>query len=204
MQVSLSGVYKISSSIDDKIYIGSTTNHIRRWYAHCSFSRGTSSVGWMSPLHTAMSLHGIDKFKFEMIELCEPIREMMVVREQYYIDLLQPAYNIARNAGSNMGVKFSEHTRWLQSIARKGKTNVELFGEEKANEIKAKMSLPRRPYNLKPQPYRPSKFKGVKRPEEVRRKISAAVKGKNVGRIPWNKGITGFARGTSKEQMNKV
>jgi len=53
-----------------------------------------------------MLKHGYSYFKLEILEYCteDKIRD----REQYYIDLLKPEYNILQTAGSSLGFKHSE------------------------------------------------------------------------------------------------
>ena len=46
---------------------------------------------------------------------------MLLEREQYYIDTLNPQYNIAKVAGSTLGVLQSETTKQSISKALKGK-----------------------------------------------------------------------------------
>jgi group I intron endonuclease len=44
----------------------------------------------------------------------------LILREQYYIDILKPEYNILKVAGSRLGAKHSESTKQLLSNAFKG------------------------------------------------------------------------------------
>ena len=57
----------------------------------------------------ALIKYGYSNFKLEIIELCNPSEN--VSREQYYIDLNQPEYNILEKAGSTLGYKHSEETK---------------------------------------------------------------------------------------------
>ena len=50
-----------------------------------------------------------DNFKLEILEYCEKGANP-VNREQYYLDLLKPEYNILNQAGSLLGFKHSEET----------------------------------------------------------------------------------------------
>jgi group I intron endonuclease len=43
-----------------------------------------------------------------------------IKREQYYIDILKPKYNILQTAGSSLGHKHTEETREKISAARLG------------------------------------------------------------------------------------
>jgi hypothetical protein len=45
----------------------------------------------------------------------EEARKLILEREQYYLDLLKPEYNILKVAGSSLGFKHSEESRALRS-----------------------------------------------------------------------------------------
>lgn len=47
----------------------------------------------------------------------------MLKREQYYIDLLNPEYNILKIAGNLLGFKHSKETLAKMSIAKTGENN---------------------------------------------------------------------------------
>jgi group I intron endonuclease len=59
-------------------------------------------------IYKALLAHGFDNFKLEILEHCKPSE--LIKREQYYIDLLKPEYNILKVAGSSLGVKRSIET----------------------------------------------------------------------------------------------
>jgi group I intron endonuclease len=50
--------------------------------------------------------HGTAKFTYEVLEYCE--KSVLLEREQYYLDLLKPEYNILATAGSILGYKHTE------------------------------------------------------------------------------------------------
>ena len=62
-----------------------------------------------SQIYRALLKYGYSKFSLEILEYCEA--EEVVNREQYYIDLLDPEYNICPIAGSSLGRKVSDETR---------------------------------------------------------------------------------------------
>ena len=70
-------------------------------------------------INKALLKYGYSYFILEILEYCEP--ENVVSREQYYIDLLKPEYNILKTAGSLLGFKHSEVTRNKIAVARLGK-----------------------------------------------------------------------------------
>jgi len=53
------------------------------------------------------------------MEYCD--KEKVVLREQYYLDLLQPEYNILKTAGSCLGRKASLETRAAMRRAALGR-----------------------------------------------------------------------------------
>lgn len=53
--------------------------------------------------------YGYSNFKVEILEFCN--KDEVLAREQYYLDLLKPEYNILTTAGSSLGYKHSEETK---------------------------------------------------------------------------------------------
>ena len=70
-----------------------------------------------SIIYRSLIKNGYSNFKLEILEYCDP--EMVVEREQYYIDTLKPEYNILTTAGSLKGFKHSEATKKLISETNK-------------------------------------------------------------------------------------
>lgn len=61
-----------------------------------------------SKIHNALLKYGYNSFSLEIIEYCDPSN--CIEREQYYIDLLNPEYNILKTAGSLLGFKHSKES----------------------------------------------------------------------------------------------
>lgn len=73
-------IYKISNTVNDKIYIGQTIQPLsRRWQKHISDSKKKDTH-----LYRAMRLYGVDKFSIEVIEGNIP-QEELSDKEKYYI-----------------------------------------------------------------------------------------------------------------------
>jgi group I intron endonuclease len=70
-----------------------------------------------SYIHNALLKHGYSNFSLYILEYCE--KNNVLVREQYYIDLLVPEYNILKKAGSSLGYKHS--TEAIEKIINAGK-----------------------------------------------------------------------------------
>lgn len=86
----ISGVYKITNIETNEFYIGSSVDIKRRLMEHQRLSTWKKQPN--KKLYIDFQQYGLDKFKFEILEETDNIKE----REQYYIDLLNPIYNDRR------------------------------------------------------------------------------------------------------------
>lgn len=59
-------------------------------------------------VYKAILKYGYANFKLEIIEYCNS--NVVLLREQYYIDLLKPEYNILSITGSTLGYKHTKET----------------------------------------------------------------------------------------------
>lgn len=69
-----------------------------------------------SLIYKAILKYGYDNFTFQILEYC-PTQDLME-REQYYLDTVQPEYNILKFARSSRGYKHTEESKQLLSSAR--------------------------------------------------------------------------------------
>lgn len=93
----------------------------------------------------ALLKHDLDNFSLSILEYCEP--GQCLEREDYYIKLLKPEYNILQKAGSSLGIKRQDETRAKMSLAKKGENHPlfrkkredhPLFGTTRSAEIRKK------------------------------------------------------------------
>lgn len=148
-----SGVYALICMVTNKVYIGSSVKLGPRLLDYMQpaylFSRPNS------PLIRALVKYGNINFCFIILESCEP--EEVLKREQYWMDLFCPEYNLSPTAGSTLGVPVSVEartklraahlgkshtleTRQLMSETRRGSNNP-MFGKTTSEETKVKLSL---------------------------------------------------------------
>ena len=116
-------IYKIINAVNDKIYIGSTTQPLfKRFYHHKHSSKTNSKIY----LYKAIEEIGIEKFKIVLIEEypCEN-KEQLIAREQYHIDL----YNSTKNGYNN---------RYAQRSDSKYRLDNKIIINEKIKEYKNK------------------------------------------------------------------
>jgi len=117
------GVYKISCSVNSKIYIGSSINIYKRWFNHrYELNNNKHHANY---LQHAWNKYGKDCFIFEILEKIEDV-SVLIEREQYWMDYYQsykPAYGFNSNskAEGNHKRKWTKQQREKYSKSRKGK-----------------------------------------------------------------------------------
>jgi len=112
------GIYTIINIVNGRFYIGSACSFNRRWAAHKHLlCKGTHHSLY---LQNAWNKYGEESFYFGILEPVED-KEDLIAREQYWMDLLGPQYNICPTAGSLLGVKHTEEFKQKVSEALKGK-----------------------------------------------------------------------------------
>ena len=89
----LSGIYKITNSITLDSYIGSSTTIGIRWATHIREVKSNTHDN--AHLQRAVNKYGVQNFKFEILATCP--NEYLFSLEQWFIDNLNPSYNIERN-----------------------------------------------------------------------------------------------------------
>jgi len=102
-----SGIYKIKSNKNNKIYIGSAIGLKKRKYFHCNDLQKGKHCN--RHLQNHFNKYGIDDLEFYVIEYCK--KEKLIEREQFWIDILKPKFNICKIAGNRLGVKASKETK---------------------------------------------------------------------------------------------
>jgi group I intron endonuclease len=175
MDISLknkSGIYIIKTKINNRFYIGSAINLYNRMHTHLTHLKQNKHCNLK--LQRFVNKYGIENLFFECVELCN--KENLIIREQFYIDTLKPFYNIAKIAGSNLGLKITKEQSEKLSKLRKGKQNS--LGRKYSEETIIKMSESAKKRGLHPNFKKASKKAntGIKHTKEHREKISLKQK----------------------------
>jgi group I intron endonuclease len=146
------GVYALICRVTNKVYIGSSIKLGARLLDYMQPAYLGSRPN--SPLIKAIIKYGYINFCFTVLETCKPYE--VLEREQYWLDLISPEYNLTPSAGSTLGVTLSKETRDKIRVARLGKaltletrrlmsetrkgSNAYWYGKTFSDETKAKMS----------------------------------------------------------------
>ena len=104
------GIYSITNTITNKIYVGSAVNIDLRWKEHLNDLRKNKHHS--IKLQRAFVKYGEANFIFDVIMLCD--KSELIVNEQTFIDKLESykkGYNSCPIAGSRLGSKQSEETK---------------------------------------------------------------------------------------------
>jgi len=131
-----SGIYRWNNLITGKSYVGSSINLGHRFSQYYSLAHLKKKE--LSIIYRAILKHGYTKFTLDILEYCES--SLCISREQYYLDLLKPEYNICKIAGSRLGTKQSEETKIKIGIVQKGMHN-HFYGKMHTDETRKKIHL---------------------------------------------------------------
>lgn len=135
-----SGIYMFTNKLTSDIYIGQSINLANRFknYFNLSYLKHKDNL----VISRALIKYGLSNFSITILEYCE-ISDL-VVREQYYFDILNPKYNTLKIAGSSLNHKHTEETKNKISTSLKGiyvKDKSALYGRTASYETKTLMSL---------------------------------------------------------------
>ena len=149
----ISGIYKITNTKNQKVYIGSAKDINCRWCQHkTSLLKGNHHS---IKLQRSYNIHG-DVFIYDIIEECDI--DQLIIREQHYIDLFDSyknGYNSVPMAHSNLGMKHSDETKEILRKSSMGNKN--MLNKKHKDETKDKIR---------------KKLKGVPLSEETKLKMS--------------------------------
>lgn len=131
-----SGIYRWNNLISGKSYIGSSINLSNRFSIYCSKNaikrrllKGSSAI------YYALLKYGYSNFSLDILEYTEP--KLLLIKEQYYINILKPEYNILKIAGSRLGLKLSEKTKTAISVGLMGRK----YTQETINKLRKRNSV---------------------------------------------------------------
>jgi len=136
IQKKASGIYQIKSELNDKSYIGSAVDLNDRKRVHLRDLKNKRHCNIHLQRH--YNKYGRKDLYFSILEFCK--KEMLIEREQHYLDTLRPEFNICKIAGSSLGVKHSEEAKQKISKANKKNNARYWLGKHFTEETKQKLS----------------------------------------------------------------
>jgi hypothetical protein len=101
------GIYKITNIINGDCYIGSSVNIKERFYRHKKDLKKGKHHSII--LQRAYKKYGKENFIFEVLTECD--KELLEEKENEFLILFEPKYNICKIAYSNLGRVCTEETR---------------------------------------------------------------------------------------------
>lgn len=163
----MKGIYRIRHIETGRSYVGSSVDIERRWREHIWLIR--RNLHRAKHLMHAFQKYGADAFAFEVLEEMPAFNdETRLERENHWIQVLKPAFNVAPVAGSTLGMKHSAKT--IENM-RKSRTPEVLaaISAAQSGRIKSAEEIAKMKASLKG---RISPRKGVKLSDETKAKIS--------------------------------
>lgn len=183
-----SGIYSIVNMVNGRRYIGSATYLSHRQNDHRRSLRNGTHTN--RHLQRAWDKYGESAFAFEVLEECKI--QYLVEREQWWMDVVRPDYNLVPRAGSNLGMNHTEEARHRMSEATKGRKftdehRLHLSESQKGSKATAEHrrhmseALKGRKRSAEHRLHLSEAMKGHRRTAEHCRHISEAKKG-----VPWS------------------
>jgi group I intron endonuclease len=115
-----SGIYRWVNTLTGETYIGSSTNLANRFKDYFSQKNIERILERSeSRILRAIQTYGYSKFSINILEYCDSTET--IIREQYYIDLFSPEYNILKITGNSLGYKHTEEAKAKISKIHLGK-----------------------------------------------------------------------------------
>lgn len=167
-------IYAIINTANDKFYVGQTYNKLKRFGEHKKTLNAHTHCN--SYIQRDWNKCGQQLFIFVVLEKCEI--ENLTIKEQYWIDILKPEYNLAPVAGSMLNYKHTTEAKQNMSNAHKGHKHSEET-KRKMSEAKIGNSFnngrKQTPEHIE---IRAKVHRGKITSEETKAKMSAAQKGR--------------------------
>ena len=110
----ISGIYKITNTITNDFYIGSSKDVKQRWAVHKCPSKWNECQN--NQMYLDMQKYGVDKFSFQILEVVEP--EELKETEQQFIEMLKPTYNRCNAKGIDVERRKETHKEYQKKYEK--------------------------------------------------------------------------------------
>lgn len=115
-----SGIYMLTNKLNNKIYIGQSSDISHRFknYLNPSYLEKSTS----KKISRALLKYKYYNFSLTILEYCE--KSNLLIRENFYINQLNPQYNIKKIAVNSLNSKQTEETTKIMSLTKIKQKNV--------------------------------------------------------------------------------
>jgi len=115
-----SGIYMLTNKLTNDMYIGQSADISKRFKNYFNLSYIKSKNSFI--ISRALIKYGYSNFSVTILEYSD--KSELIIKEQYYLNKLNPQYNILKIAGSSRGFKYSEETKLKISAAHGNPVNI--------------------------------------------------------------------------------
>lgn len=150
----MTGIYKITNTINGDCYIGSSKDIEHRWKQHLYLSQ-KQGKHYEYHLYRALRKYGIENFSFSVLELCK--EEQLIELEQKHYSIYNPTYNNIQpieNPSCNEEIKKKIKQECKNSFAR--------HSEETKEKIFRNLQKGRESEGFNAKKYAPRKIRAIK------------------------------------------
>lgn len=120
------GIYGIRNTVNGMVYVGSAALIYSRWRLHRCHLRNNKHYN--VHLQRSWNKHGEESFVFEVLERCERSTEVLIAREDFWMNCYAGhLYNMSNRARPGLDKPCSEHHK--QILRQKMKGNKNSFGK---------------------------------------------------------------------------
>ncbi len=177
------GICQILNTYTGDSYVGSAVDLTKRMNQHKSYLRNNNSDH--RKLQRAWNKYGAFNFKFLVLEEIHDAN-MLIEREQFYIDQISPKYNIRKQAESNLGLSDLPETKKKKSASARMRGQSEPQMEALRGAQNRRIGVPVIGKVKDSLRLGPESLRGKALSAETKKKISEALR----GRISYWKGKT--------------
>lgn len=133
IDVEKSGIYRITNIVNNKKYIGSAAVTIRKRLNH-HIAMLDVNKHKNEYLQHSWNKYGRDNFIFEIVEVVEN-KDLLLEREQFYLDTEKPEYNINKSATNLLGLTEEAKARKTATFTKTVNNALSYYYKIKNNEM---------------------------------------------------------------------
>jgi len=142
----LSGIYQIENNKNSKSYVGSSINMGKRLIEHINQAKNLVKVKGSSHFYNAINKYDLSNFTVKVLEF-SPI-DKLIDRENYFINIIKPEYNILKIAGRSPMLGRKHSIKTIEKISKSQKGNKFSLGIIRSRETRDLIRSNQNPISL--------------------------------------------------------